>query len=201
MEVDIAVGEPDIGSVRPGENVSFTVLAYPNQVFDGVVTQVREDPTTVNNVVTYTVVTRVNNANGTLLPGMTATATIDVASAPNATVVPLQALQYHPHLARHARSASASQTATSASPWGETSQGSSGQTIVDGGTSVVFLDQHGALTPVPVRVDLLSGTQVAVTPLRGSLAEGDSVVIADSGGATRVSHAASSSAFSLRGMH
>jgi HlyD family secretion protein len=201
MEVDIAVGEPDIGSVRPGENVSFTVLAYPNDVFHGVVTQVRENPTTVNNVVTYTVITRVNNSSGKLLPGMTATATIDVATAPNALVVPLQALQYHPHFARPSTGAHAAQTATSASPWGETAQGSSAQTIIDGSTAAVFVDENGRLAPVPVRVDLISGTQVAVTPLRGSLAAGDAVVISDSGGATRTYHTTSSSAFGMRGMH
>ena len=72
-----------------GRQVNFTVLAYPNQIFNGTVTQVRINPTTVNNVVTYDVVVDVNNSSGKLLPGMTANATINVASAPNALVVPL----------------------------------------------------------------------------------------------------------------
>ena len=72
MEVDINVGEPDIGGVKAGNGVNFTVLAYPNQIFNGTVTQVRINPTTVNNVVTYDVVVDVNNSSGKLLPGMTA---------------------------------------------------------------------------------------------------------------------------------
>jgi HlyD family secretion protein len=202
MEVDIAVGEPDIGSVRPGEKVDFTVLAYPNQVFHGIVTQVRKNPTTVNNVVTYTVITKVDNPNGQLLPGMTATATIDVAAANNALVVPLQALQYRPHFAQRAQAPGASaSTAASGSPWGQTAQGSSAQAVVDGSTSTIFVDAAGRPTPVRVRVDLVSGTQVAVTALDGSLAAGDPVVISDSGGTTRAYHATSSAFGGMRGMH
>ncbi len=96
MEVDINVGEPDIGNVRPGDAVSFSVLAYPNQTFTGTVSQVRVNPTTVNNVVTYTVITLVNNPNNALLPGMTANATIEVKTAKNALVVPTQALSFRP---------------------------------------------------------------------------------------------------------
>src|SRR5581483_3830826 len=103
MEVDIAVGEPDIGSIHVGQKVTFTVLAYPTDTFTGVVTQVRDNPTTVSNVVTYTVITQVNNDSGKLLPGMTATASIQVASAPNALVVPLAALQWHPTSGGHRR--------------------------------------------------------------------------------------------------
>jgi HlyD family secretion protein len=196
MEVDVAVGEPDIGSVRAGESVSFTVLAYPNQLFHGVVTQVRVNPTTVNNVVTYTVVTKVDNPQGKLLPGMTATATINVASAPNALVVPLQALQYHPRGGSGRRpqtvSAQTQSGASTASPWGQTAQSSSTQTIVAGGTGTIFVDAGGTLVPVAVHVNLITGTQAAVTPLRGSLAAGDAIVIADSG-STRAHRTATTS--------
>jgi HlyD family secretion protein len=92
MEVDINVGEPDIGNVKAGEAVSFSVLAYPNQVFHGTVSQVRINPQTLNNVVTYDVVVFAENAGGKLLPGMTANAAINVANAPNALTVPLDAI-------------------------------------------------------------------------------------------------------------
>ncbi len=62
MEIDINVGEPDIGNVKPGDPVSFSVLAYPNQVFHGTVSQVRINPQTLNNVVTYDVVVFAQNA-------------------------------------------------------------------------------------------------------------------------------------------
>ncbi|MGH7738054.1 MAG: efflux RND transporter periplasmic adaptor subunit [Candidatus Tyrphobacter sp.] len=193
MEVDIAVGEPDIGSVRAGEHVDFTVLAYPNETFHGVVTQVRIDPTTVNNVVTYTVVTKVDNSAARLLPGMTATATIDVASAPNALVVPLQALQYRAHGTGHA------------SPWGATAGGSAAQAVVSGSTGMIWVERDGKAVPVPVQVQLMSGTQAAVTPLRGTLDTTDAVITADSG-AHHAYHSTSSASSSspyraMRGFH
>ncbi|HEY0798977.1 MAG TPA: efflux RND transporter periplasmic adaptor subunit [Candidatus Baltobacteraceae bacterium] len=96
MEVDLAVGEPDIGNIRPGEALDFTVLAYPNRTYHSTVAEVRKNPTTVNNVVTYTVVCYENNPDDSLLPGMTANASLHVAKAQNALIVPLQALQFRP---------------------------------------------------------------------------------------------------------
>ena len=116
MEVDINVAEPDIGNVKPGDTVDFSVLAYPNRTFHGTVAQVRINPQTVNNVVTYDVVVLVDNRDGALLPGMTANATIDVATAKNALVVPLSALQWSPHA--NASTGTASSAAGSQSPWG-----------------------------------------------------------------------------------
>jgi HlyD family secretion protein len=96
MELDLAVGEPDIGRVAPGDAVSFSVLAYPNRTFTANVAQVRQNPTTVSNVVTYTVVVYVDNKDGALRPGMTANATIKVAHVDEATIVPLAAFTYAP---------------------------------------------------------------------------------------------------------
>ncbi len=96
MELDLSVGEPDIGRVRAGDGVDFTVLAYPNRVFHASVQQVRQNPTTVSNVVTYTSVVIVENKDGALRPGMTANATIRVAHVDNATIVPLAAFSYQP---------------------------------------------------------------------------------------------------------
>ena len=114
--------------LKAGDGVDFTVLAYPNQIFNGTVTQVRINPTTVNNVVTYDVVVDVNNASGKLLPGMTANATINVASAQNALVVPLTAV--------HAQAASG---ASAGSPWGGPAGGSSARYTV--ATIVTLFEQ------------------------------------------------------------
>ncbi len=103
MELDLAVGEPDIGHVAAGDPVSFSVLAYPNRTFTATVAQVRQNPTTVSNVVTYTVVVYVDNRDGALLPGMTANATIQVAHVDNATLVPLAAFTYAPPAGAFAR--------------------------------------------------------------------------------------------------
>jgi HlyD family secretion protein len=130
MEVDINVGEPDIGNVKAGDPVSFSVLAYPNRTFRGTVSQVRINPQTVNNVVTYDVVVLAGNADGALLPGMTANATIDVAKAPNALVVPAAALQWQPQRAGRGRAAGA----TASSPWGAVN-GQSATTPIASGSS------------------------------------------------------------------
>lgn len=170
MQVSIAVGEPDIGSVKAGQSVDFTVLAYPNRTYHGTVTQVRDNPVTTNNVVTYTVITSVSNPDGSLLPGMTANATINVASAKNALVVPAQAL--------HQRPASGA----AGSPWGTTS--STTAVAPQAGTTATLMIRKGGKTqPERVTVNLVSGTQAAVTPVSGStLAVGDDVVTGTSGG-------------------
>lgn len=72
MQVDASVDEADVGRIRPGQQVSFTVDAFPGQTFDGVVQQVRKAAQNVSNVVTYTAVIGFANTSGRLLPGMTA---------------------------------------------------------------------------------------------------------------------------------
>lgn len=199
MEVDLAVGEPDIGSVKAGESVDFTVLAYPNRTFQGTVSQVRKNPVTTNNVVTYTTVVLVNNDDQALLPGMTANATIDVQKAANALVVPISALSFHPAFSgTHRRStpnaSGTTQTAkpsgNGASPWGATT-GSASTAIVAGSNGTVFVQRNGKLVRVPVSIELVSGTQAAVAPAGdATLAAGDQVVTG--GGAAAKSSARSS---------
>jgi len=164
MEVDINVGEPDIGSVKPGDAVTFSVLAHPNTMFRGTVAQVRINPQTLNNVVTYDVVVYAANVGGQLLPGMTANATIDVASVSNALTVPLAAL--------HAPAAAG------ATPWGTTSGPDAGGAIAAGSAARLMVDRGGKAVPVPVRVTLTSGSLAAVEPIgAGALAAGDLVVM------------------------
>ena len=90
MQIETSVSEADIGMITDGQRVTFTVDAYPTQTFEGVVRQIRLSPTTTSNVVVYTVVIDVDNADLRLMPGMTAFVTIvisekdDVWKAPNA---------------------------------------------------------------------------------------------------------------------
>ncbi|HTW85554.1 MAG TPA: efflux RND transporter periplasmic adaptor subunit [Candidatus Sulfotelmatobacter sp.] len=173
MEVDIAVGEPDVGGIRAGAIADFTVLAYPNRTFHGVVYQVRQNPTTVNNVVTYDTVVYVDNRDGALYPGMTANATIHVASVTGALIVPLEALQWAPPAGGTQHPSTAS-----TSPWG-TTMASVTRTVVAGRTGRVFVLRAGQPQLVPVRIVLVSETQAAVTPLRGALNAGDPLIVAD----------------------
>ena len=97
MQVDANVSESDIGGgLRVGDPASFTVDAFPQRTFKASVTQIRQAPQTVQNVITYDVVLTVDNADLALKPGMTATARIIVAQRRNVLRVPNQALRYRP---------------------------------------------------------------------------------------------------------
>jgi len=96
MEVDTNVSESDVGGVKEGDKATFTVDAYPNRVFQGAVTQVRQSPQTVQNVVTYDIVVGVANPDLSLMPGMTASTQIIIAQKNDVLRVPDQALRYAP---------------------------------------------------------------------------------------------------------
>ena len=96
MQIDSSVAEADVGGVLEGQQVDFTVDAYPERTFHGSVTQVRNSPTTVNNVVTYDCVIGVTNADYKLKPGMTANVSITVAHRDNALTIPNGALRFRP---------------------------------------------------------------------------------------------------------
>lgn len=96
MKVMADVDEADIGSVKKGQKVTFTVDAFQNETFTGKVQEVRLSPTTTSNVVTYTVVINAKNPKLKLLPGMTATCTIVTKEVKNALTVPVKALKFNP---------------------------------------------------------------------------------------------------------
>lgn len=96
MQVVANVDEADIGDVKEGERVSFTVDAYPNYTFEGVVKQVRQEATTTNNVVTYEVVISAPNSELKLKPGLTANVTIYTAERQNVLCVSTKALRFTP---------------------------------------------------------------------------------------------------------
>ncbi len=96
MQVVADVDEADIGDVKEGERVSFMVDAYPNDTFNGTVTQVRQEATTTNNVVTYEVVISAPNADLKLKPGLTANVTIYTAEKQGVLSVPSKALRFSP---------------------------------------------------------------------------------------------------------
>ena len=96
MRVIANVDEADIGDVKEGERVSFTVDAFPNDVFEGQVTQVRQEATTTNNVVTYEVVISAPNEQLKLKPGLTANVTIYTAEKQGVLSVSTKALRFTP---------------------------------------------------------------------------------------------------------
>lgn len=96
MRIEASVSEADIGKVKQGQDVDYTLDGYPDKVFKGVVSQVRLASTTTNNVVTYTVVVDVNNPDGILIPGMTANIEIITNKKENILTVPHAALKFVP---------------------------------------------------------------------------------------------------------
>lgn len=98
MKVECSVDESDIGKVKEGQKARFTVEAYQNETFQGVVQQVRFSPETVQNVVTYTTIVNLENPQKKLFPGMTATVSIIVGEAKDVLRVPNAALRFTPAL-------------------------------------------------------------------------------------------------------
>ena len=96
MQVDANVSESDIGGVKLGNNATFTVDAYPKRTFEGKVSQVRQSPQNVQNVVTYDIVISVDNTDLTLMPGMTAASRIVIDQRNDVIRVPNQSLRYVP---------------------------------------------------------------------------------------------------------
>lgn len=96
MRIELAIDESDVGQLREGQPVRFTVDAFPGRDFRGKVKQVRLSATNTQNVITYPVVVAVENPDGTLLPGMTANAEIEVSRKEGVLRVPNAALRYKP---------------------------------------------------------------------------------------------------------
>ena len=94
MQIDANVSEADIGSVEEGQSVAFTVDAFPDRKFSGRVMQIRNSPTTVQNVVTYDTVIEVSNLDLKLRPGMTANASIITAQRSGVLKIPNAALRF-----------------------------------------------------------------------------------------------------------
>lgn len=98
MQIEVSVSEADIGKVREGQEVVYTLDGYPDSEFRGKVTQVRLSPTTVSNVVTYTVIVDVNNEDLKLKPGMTANVSIITNKSEDVLCVPNMALKFTPDI-------------------------------------------------------------------------------------------------------
>jgi HlyD family secretion protein len=96
MQIDTNVAEADVGNVKEGQDVEFTVDAYPDTTFKGRVSQERNAPITVQNVVTYDVVIYVDNPEFKLKPGMTANVSIIISSKKDVLKIPNAALRFRP---------------------------------------------------------------------------------------------------------
>ena len=181
MELDIAVGEPDVGTVRAGQHVSFSVLAYPGRTFVSRVNEVRQNPTIINNVTTYDTVAYPSNGDGALRPGMTANVQITVAAYPATTIVPLAALQWRPSKAIMGKyrvldpPAANEGIPVARSAWGATNSSNEFAVSVGGEGRCYVLEGH-TLRGVGVAVLAIDATRVGVRVESGVLNPGDRVV-------------------------
>ncbi len=149
MQVLANIDEADVGQLKPQSSVSFTVDAYPTETFSGIVSQIRLSPLTVQNVVTYTAVIDVTNADLKLKPGMTASVTATVAEQKDVLAVANAALRFRPEGA----------------PAGSSR----------GGAGTLYRVGPGGLEPVKVRLGLTDG--ISTELVSGELSEGDRIAI------------------------
>jgi HlyD family secretion protein len=164
LQLEARVDESDVGQVKAGQPVSFTVDAYPGRTFIGKVRQVRLQPTVTQNVVSYTTVIDVPNPDQLLKPGMTATLDIEVARADDTLIVPAAALRFTP-------SGALLPKGQAAAPAPDAGRG-----------STVWLHSGTGIAPVTVRAGLSDNVFVAVSG--EGLTEGAQVVTGVAGGTT-----------------
>jgi HlyD family secretion protein len=178
MQVNASIDEADIGRVHPGQEAAFSVDAFADRTFEGQVEQVRLQPQTTQNVVTYNTIISVDNESQRLMPGMTATVSVVVRKAENALRVPSAALRFRPEGFEEARMASRGESA--AGGRGRSAEGR-GAKDRGGHPGLVFqLTPGGEPEAHPVRVGLSDGRYVEV--LEG-LEEGATVVTGADGAA------------------
>jgi HlyD family secretion protein len=172
MKVMADVDEADIGSVKKGQKVTFTVDAFQNETFTGKVQEVRLSPTTTSNVVTYKVVINAKNPKLKLLPGMTATCTIVTKEVKNALTIPVKALKFSPATG----TAFAKPENLPPPPDMGARRKKPKQASADAAQSEaeVWINVNGNLAPHPVTIGMNDGVNVQV--LKG-LDLGDSVVV------------------------
>ena len=96
MQIETSVSEADIGSIKEGQKVEFTVDSYPSKIFEGTVKQIRLNPVTESNVVVYNVIIEIFNEDKTLMPGMTAYVTIPIGEVKNVKKISTVALRFSP---------------------------------------------------------------------------------------------------------
>lgn len=177
MQIDTSVAEADVGAIKPGQPVRFTVDAFREQDFPAQVRMVRLNPTSQQNVVTYNVVIEVDNKDGLLLPGMTAQVAIVTSRKDAVLRVPSSALRFRPPES----SGSANQAGAAAGPAGAPESASANGAGVGAGRGrasaavprVYLTDEKGRLTPREVKVGVSDGR---FTEVIEGLSVGDEVV-------------------------
>lgn len=164
MQVEANIDEADIGQVKVGQNVRFTVDAYPGEKFIGTVGQIRLQPIVTSNVVTYTVVINTPNPDEKLFPGMTASVSI-VTRSDSALVVPLEALSFEPDM---------EVMKMLDRPEKPTKGGKPNAATAGESDKHVWIKRGNSITPVPVETGFDDGVNAVLVK---GLAQGDSIIL------------------------
>jgi HlyD family secretion protein len=199
MQIYTTFAEADIGAIRVGQPVRFNVDAFPNRSFQGKVKQVRLNPTTQQNVVTYNVVVAVENPEKLLMPGMTAYVNIAVAQRKDVLLVPNTALRFKPDSAMSGEkpTGTAGPPSPMAGPAGMNAGRPGGEARKrDSASGTVYVIEDGQLKPVKVSVGITDSRFTEV--VGGELAEGRKVVTGENLPAQNNNAGASGSTFRLR---
>ncbi|MBT8281100.1 MAG: efflux RND transporter periplasmic adaptor subunit [Muriicola sp.] len=167
MQVEADVDEADIGQVREGQRVSFTVDAYQGEEFAGEVTQVRLNPTTTSNVVTYTVVVKADNPELKLKPGLTATIAIYTVELKDVLTLEAKAVNFKPN-AQLLMAYNSNGTTDNRPP---PPSGNKSDTDNDG--TLLWMEENGKIKPIEVVLGTSDGVNVEVL---SGLKEGDRMV-------------------------
>src|SRR6266853_1684937 len=174
MQIDSNVAEADVGVIQVGQDVDFTVDAFPTQTFHGKVVQVRNAPITVQNVVTYDTVIGVSNPDLKLKPGMTANVSIIIARKDDVLQLKNAALRYRPAEAGPPSSQNTASRGGSRPP--STMRQGTGRREQKTSERTVYVLSSSRLTPVQIKTGISDGV---VTEVIEGLKEGDLVVTAE----------------------
>ena len=180
MQLHVSTNEGDVGSVHAGQKVTFRVDAFPGESFEGRVSQVRMNATTVQNVVTYETIADFENRDLKLFPGMTAYVTIPVQSADNVVAVPNAALRFNPNKTRNELTALFKQYGIDL-PAATGSDAVPQSGVVSTNTAIVWKPRPDrTIEPILVRTGITDHNSTAITQvLKGKLDIGDGVVTSE----------------------
>jgi HlyD family secretion protein len=177
MQVWVAVNEADIGNIRPGQPVTFTVDAFPDRTFQGEVGKIRLNASMTQNVVTYTVEVLTDNSSGALLPYLTANAKFLISERQNVLLAPNAALRYTPPPNTIAPGKERSTQAGPENKPRAAAEGSRGAAGTAPGKGVLWTQQGSLLQAIPVTVGMTDGS---MTEVQGEgLKEGTLVVLSE----------------------
>lgn len=177
MAIDTSFAEADIGNIREGQKVRFTVDAFPSRNFQGVVQQIRLNPTNQQNVVTYNVRVAVDNADQTLLPGMTAYVNIAVARREGVLLVPNAALRFRPAEEGAKKDKPAAGQGQGGAPGAGGGPGGARGKKRESAGGTVYVVENGELKPLTVQLGITDNRNTEV--VGGELKAGDRVIVGE----------------------